>query len=290
MNDYVTVFINSAFAAGNPTAPLSLLFLFFGRMFPIIALSPFLGAKVLPHPVKVFFAMCLFAIFLPMLVNVTLTPLKYDMHLLAMMVKELFVGVILGFLVSMPFSIVQNVGMIIDHQRGGASLMVNDPTIQNQSSPLGTLFNMIMIFIFYYINGPFYFIEAIITSYELIPPDKFFNMSFFGEKTAFWQMIIKLFQTVMDISVRLATPALIAMLMTDVFLGIANRLAPQVQITFLGMPLKSLLGLMVIFIGWNLFVGELGKQGIYWINSIKEAISMMAGYTVSVSVPPLSGN
>lgn len=286
MDDYVLVFINSAFASANPTAPLSLMFLFFGRILPIIVLSPFLGAKVLPHPVKICFALCLFAIFTPMLVNVTLTPLKYDLYLLAMLVKELFVGVIIGFLIAMPFMIVQNVGMIIDHQRGGASLMVNDPTIQNQSSPLGTLFNMIMIFIFYWIDGPFYFIDGLITSYELIPPDKFFNMDFFSADTPFWKMQIRIFQVIMSTSIRLATPALIAMLMTDVFLGIANRLAPQVQITFLGMPLKSLLGLMVIFVGWKLFVGELGKQGVYWLYAVKQAVQMMAGYTTSLTEPP----
>ena len=43
------------------------MFLFMGRILPIIALFPFLEAKVLPRPVKVTFAISLFAIFLTQL-------------------------------------------------------------------------------------------------------------------------------------------------------------------------------------------------------------------------------
>ena len=271
--DYVYLFINSAFYAKNPAAPLTLLFLFMGRILPIIALAPFFGAKVLPHPVKVTFALCLYVIFLPQLLTTTTHPLEFDWMLMIYFFKELFVGFAIGFMISMPFTIVQNAGIMIDHQRGGASLMVNDPTIQNQSSPLGTMFNFVLIYIFFSINGPFYLIEALVTSYEIIPPDAFSGPSFFTKESGFWQMQISLLNKVMIISIQLATPALLAILMTDVFLGIANRLAPQVQITFLGMPLKSLLALGVVFFGWKLFEEELAKQCYEWLNITKNVIT-----------------
>jgi type III secretion protein SpaR/YscT/HrcT len=274
--DYVTLFLNSSFAVGNPMAPLSLLFLFLARMLPIIALSPFFGARVLPHPVKMTFALSLFVVFLPQLLFVTKTPLQFNLQLVMFMLKELFIGFSLGYIISIPFIIVQNAGIIIDHQRGGASLMVNDPTIQNQSSPLGTLFNMVLIVIFFQIDGPFLFLDAIASSYDVIPPDQFFNHKFFIRGSGFWDLQIKLLNKVMVLSIQLATPALLAILMTDMFLGIANRLAPQVQITFLGMPLKSLLALAVVCFGWKLFTEELDKQLHDWINIIKNTITMFA--------------
>lgn len=267
--DYITIFMNSAFAVGELSGITTLFFLFLARMLPIIALSPFFGARVLPHPVKVTFAISLFVIFLPQLLTVTTKPLDFNMISLVYFVKELFIGFTLGYVVSIPFIIVQNAGIIIDHQRGGASLMVNDPTIQNQSSPLGTFFNFILIYVFFRMDGPFLFIDAIVTSYEIIPPDQVFNPNFFLRGSGFWEMQMKLFNKLMIISIQLATPALLAILMTDVFLGIANRLAPQVQITFLGMPLKSLLALAVVFFGWKIFTEELNKQCYDWINAIK---------------------
>ena len=88
-------------------------------------------------------------------------------------------------------------------------------------------------------------------------------------------MQVQILNKVMVVSIQLATPALILMLMTDLFLGIANRLAPQVQITFLGMGLKSLLGLGIVCIGWNLMVGEFGKSVFYWVNAVGDMLRMI---------------
>lgn len=275
MDSYFEVFLNSSLAKGNFLGFMTLLLLFLARMLPIIGQSPFFGARVLPHPVKITFALTLFVIFLPKLLTVTTTPLTYGYFALVMLFKEIFIGFILGFIMGIPFHIVTTAGVLIDHQRGGASLMVNDPTIQNQSSPLGTLFNYVLIYIFFLIDGPFLFIDAIMQSYDVVPPDQFINHQFFAKDSDFWTMEVKLLNAVMTISLRLAAPALLVILMTDVFLGIANRLAPQVQITFLGMPLKSLLALMIVCLGWKLFAEEMGKQGIYWVNQVLDVLRML---------------
>ena len=282
---YLYLFLNSAFNAEQPLAVLTLLFLFLARFLPIIALSPFFGARILPHPVKLTFAISMFVIFLPQLLTVTTTPLGFNPYALVLITKEIFIGLILGMIISMPFNIAQNVGIIIDHQRGGASLMVNDPTIQNQSSPLGTLFNMVLIFLFFLIEGPFIFLNAIISSYDIIPPDKFINPHFFEKSSDFWNMLIRLFNKFMILSMQLCSPALLAILMTDVFLGIANRLAPQVQITFLGMPLKSLLALVVVCFGWKLFSEEMVRQAYNWLDTINATINMFIDPTIQKPTP-----
>lgn len=271
---YAALFLNSAFAKGDFLGAFALLFLFLGRMLPIIALAPFFGARVLPHPVKVTFALSLFVIFLPKLLIVTKTPILFNVTALFLLAKEVFIGFSIGYLVSMPFIVVQNAGIIIDHQRGGASLMVNDPTIQNQSSPLGTMFNLVLIYMFFLIDGPFLLIDIVATSYDIIPPDRFINSDFFRKENAFWKLQMDVLNKVMVVSIQLATPALLIMLMTDLFLGIANRLAPQVQITFLGMALKSLLGLGIVCLGWHLFLQEVNRDSYRWINTISEMLRM----------------
>ena len=263
--DYVTLYMNSTFVNKDPIAFLSLVFLFLGRMLPIISLVPFFGAKVLPHPVKVTFALSLFVICMPQLLNETKTPLTFSLLLVLLMMKEVFIGLLMGFIISIPYIVVQTTGMLIDHQRGGASLMVNDPTIQNQSSPLGTLFNLVLIFIFFTIDGPIMVIDAIFQSYDFVAPDQFINPDLFNEKTKFFTNIVEIFGKTMRIATQLAAPALIAILMTDFFLGVINRLAPQVQITFLGMPLKSLLALMMVFFGWRLFTYQMAIESLNWL-------------------------
>lgn len=271
---YAAMFLNSALAQGDAIAPLSLFFLFLARFLPIIAQAPFFGAKVLPHPVKVAFAIMMFVVFLPHLLAVTTEPITFSPYLVLLMFKEFFIGLLMGYIISMPFAVVQSAGIFIDHQRGGASLMVNDPTIQNQSSPLGTLFNYVLIYMFYVIDAPFLVLESISESYTVIPPNEFFNPQFFNHDTPFFVMQLQLFNKVMVLSIQLATPALLAILMTDVFLGIANRLAPQVQITFLGMPLKSLLALVIVCLGFTVFNSEVIRQTNGWLAQLNQMIQM----------------
>ncbi len=271
-DSYWVNFLNSSIGIENPGSVFILLFLFMARMLPIIAQAPFFGSRVLPHPVKIAFTISLFAIFLPHLLVVTQSPLTFNPLSIALFVKELFIGYLLGLLISMPFTIVQSAGMLIDHQRGGASLMVNDPTIQNQSSPLGTMFNMVLIYIFFMIDGPFLFIDAIMTSYAAIPPDQFFMHQFFHKSSAFSEIMIQLLNATMKMAVQFASPALITILMTDVFLGIANRMAPQVQITFLGLPLKSLLGLTIVTIGWKVLTKQMAIESHNWLNVIDKVL------------------
>lgn len=282
-SNYWYIYINSAFAKGNPSAIFTLFFLFAARILPIIQQSPFFGAKVLPGPVKICFAICLFGVFLPHLVTVSTSMPLYDSLSLLLFVKEMCIGYLIGLLISMPFIIVQSAGLFIDHQRGGASLMINDPTIQNQSSPLGTLFNFVLIVIFYIIDGPFLFIDAIMKSYEIVPPDQFINSMFFQQHSAFREMSTTLLNKIMILALQFSAPALIAILMTDVFLGIANRLATQVQITFLGLPLKSLLALIVLCVGWRVLTGQMVELSYSWLHFTDNLLYM---FNPSAAAPP----
>lgn len=274
--DYVSLYINTAYGHSDLTPFLSLMFLFLGRIFPIIALVPFFGGKVLPRPVKVTFALSLFAIFLPQLIFVTKTPIDFNLTLVFYLAKEVFVGTLIGFLLSIPFIIIQSAGMLIDHQRGGASLMVNDPTIQNQSSPLGTMFNLVLIYLFFLMEGPFIVLNILSESFNILPPDQMMSASIFDERSQVFAKLVGILGNVMIVSTQLAAPALIMILMTDFFLGIANRMAPQVQITFLGMPLKSLLALVVVFFGWKLFNEEIIRQGYQSLNYMFQFIRLFA--------------
>lgn len=243
-------------------------------MYPILNQAPFFGAKILPHPVKVGLGICLFVIFLPQMAVITKLELTFGYPLIALFLKEILVGFLLGYFISMPFIIMQNTGVIIDHQRGASSLMVSDPSTQNQTSPIGTLYNMVLIFLFWYIDGPFKVIDILFNSYTALPPDQFMDMNFFRIDSPFVGELMRIVGKVMILSTQLAAPALIIILMTDFFLGIANRLAPQVQISFLGMPLKSLLALMIVFFGWQLLVQQMAVESGNWLLYLRTLINL----------------
>lgn len=243
-----------------------------------------MGPRVLPNPVKVALGLGLFAAFFPVYAKVVTTKLLFNELLIIYAVKEFVIGMAIGFLMSIPFTIVQSSGFIIDHARGASSLMVSDPAIQNQSSPIGLLFNFILIYVFYYLDGPFLFFEVIQHSYEVIPPDRFFSPLFFTDENLFWKQLIGMLNKFMMLSIQLGAPSIIIILMCDFFLGIANRLAPQVQIIFLGMGLKSMAPLLTMALGWYIFVDQIGKTSIEWVYQTKEMVQIM-GQSVKETTP-----
>jgi len=268
-DDYISLFFNKPGLTTEGLLSVLLLGLF--RIGPIVSIAPFLGSK-LPGGVKMGLALVLTVIFIPQLLHNSTTTFAYDLSFVAYSLKELLMGLILALFVSIPFYIAQGAGSFIDFQRGSSSLQVQDPTMQAQTSSIGVMFNYVMIVIFFNIGGPFLFFDALSESFKIIPVDKMIPAAFFNLSLPFWKMVMGLLSRILAISVQLAAPSLIAILMAEMFLGIANRLAPQVQIVFLGMSLKSLLGLFLLWAGWFFILQQMGDQAVSWIKTIDDAL------------------
>ncbi len=256
-SDYLSMF--NSFPGLTPMGLLTIFFLGFLRIIPIVVLAPFLGAK-LPSPVKVGLSVALTFILLPQLVATSSTPLAFDIYFIGYSLKEFLIGVIFGFLASIPFYVAQASGVLIDFQRGSSAMQVQDPLLQTQISPIGILYNYTLIVLFFQFGGPFLFLDMLLQSYTVIPVDGFFSSGFFHLNLPFWQMIVKLLTKFTLLAIQLSAPSLVAILMADMFLGIANRMAPQVQIAFLGMSIKSLLGLALLWAGWFFVLQQLAFQ------------------------------
>ena len=269
-SDYVSFLLS--FSDVPPASILSIFFLGLMRLAPIVAIAPFLGAK-LPLPVKMGLLIALTAIILPFLITTAGRPAPtFDSTFALYSLKEFLIGFIIAFLVTLPFQIVQASGILIDFLRGSSSLMVTDPLMQNQVSPIGVLYNYIFVVLFYQIDGPFIFLQGLLNSYTLIPIDGFISASFFNAGGHFWKVIFTLITKFTALSIQLAAPSILAILMAEMFLGIANRLAPQVQIAFLGMALKSLLGLALLWAGWFFILQQVAKQSLLWLSSLDQLI------------------
>ena len=272
--NYLSFF--SKFTEFSPTATLSMFFLGMMRIAPIISLAPFFGSKT-PSPVKMGLLIAMTVIFFPQIAVTAKTLIPFDMVFTLLCVKELFIGLLLAILISVPFFMVQSAGVTIDFLRGSSSLQVTDPFTQAQASDLGVLYNYVLIVLFYQIDGPFYFYSALFDSYVMIPADAFLPIDLFNFHHPMWQTIWGIVGRVVAVGIQLAAPSLLAILMTEMFLGIANRLAPQVQIAFLGMSLKSLVGLGILCAAWFFILQQMNKQTFLWLNDMTNIVHTWGG-------------
>lgn len=264
----------SFFSKLSSYAPISTLALFLLGLFriaPIVSMAPFFGSKT-PAPVKMGFLIVLSVIFLPQIALTSKTLVGFNVEFILLCFKELFIGFILALFVSIPFYMAESAGITIDFLRGASSLQVTNPFMQTQTSDIGILYNTVLIVIFYQIDGPFYFFNALFETYRIIPADGWMPPQFFAFGHPFWQTVWGCTNRIMAVGIQLAAPSLLAILMTEMFLGIANRLAPQVQIAFLGMSLKSLVGLAMLCAAWFFILQQMTKQTMLWINDMNRVI------------------
>lgn len=269
-SDYLNFFLSQR--GMTPDALFTLFFLALFRIAPIVAIAPFLGSK-LPGGVKIGLAISLTIVFLPQVLQFSHTQdYAFNIAYVGYGLKELLMGAIIAFFAAVPFYIAQGAGSLIDFMRGSSSLQVPDPFMQTQTSSIGILFNYTLVVIFFQIGGPFYFLDAVSESFRILPIDKVIPTAFFNLNLPFWKAVMGLMTRIFAISVQLAAPSIVSILMAEMFLGIANRLAPQVQIVFLGMSLKSLLGLGLLWAGWFFILQQMGKQSLGWIKNIDDIL------------------
>lgn len=259
----------------QPMTVLAIFFLTLGRVLPIVGLAPFLGSSNVKGPMRIGFALALVAIFLPQNLMVVTHEIGFSWAFIGYFLKELVVGFGLGFLATIPFVIAQMAGSLIDFQRGASSLQVNDPTTQTQTGPVGLLCNFVLIALFFSFDGPFIYLNAVADSYALIPVDGVISSQIINAQNALWIQIYGLAGMMMRIATQLAAPALIGILLTDLFLGIANRLAPQVQIVFLGIALKSWVGLALMTAAWGLMLQVMSKEALGWFQALSWMIQQI---------------
>ena len=271
--DYTHVFLNHPNL--DPLGIFSIFLLILMRLGPIIAMAPFLAAKLAPPIAKVGFAICLTTIFLPFVALQINEPISFNNAFIGYSLKEILIGFFLGFLISIPFYIVQASGVIIDYLRGASIMQAQDPTMQTQASPIGILFNSLLIVIFFQIRGPIIFFNSLLESYNIVPANKYINPLFFNANNSFWKIVFDLGNQVLTLALQLAAPCLVAILMAEMFLGIANRLAPQVQIAFLGMSIKSFLGLSLLWIGLSFLLIQFSKHLDDWLQLTTKLIQYM---------------
>lgn len=248
------------------------LFLAFARIAPIVAVTPFLGAKLIPMVARAGFGIILAIYFLPITLPEVGQVMTFSWYYILLLAKEVMLGILFAIFSMIPFLTAQTTGSVIDFQRGSSMMMAQDITMQIQSSPIGLFYNYFLIAVFFFIGGPLVFFDTIGSSFSFIPIDQLIPPAFFKTTDPMTVKVLGLLGGLFNLAIRLGAPPILAILMTEVFLGIANRLAPQVQIAFLGMPLKSFVGLLFLMLAWAAIFNQLSKETISWFEDLKNLI------------------
>jgi flagellar biosynthetic protein FliR len=258
------------------------------RMIPIVQLVPYLGGKAAPQTVKLALTVALTALVYPVIWGSGAADALPDGTLALSMLlgKELLLGVMCGFVTALVFDSVRVAGQLIDNARGQTQSTSFAPQLPERVSVTGNYLYQLGIVMFLLIGGHRLFIAALIHSFAAIPPQTIPDMG--DHMAAITLGIVRLAADSVTLGVLLAFPVIAAILLTDLCLALINRAAPQINVFFLGMPIKGMLGIFVVLLTLQMFSDRLMDEAITGISFIENFLdsAQVTGGAPSTEVAP----
>ncbi len=220
------------------------IFLIFARMGGFIFLLPIFSGQVMPTQVKVGFAFIISVIIFTSGITDTSVETTTAIQFAILLSKEFIAGLILGFVVYLIFTAFYFAGQIMDYNIGFSMVNVLDPVSQIQVPVTGNLIFYVMSVMLIRTGGLNALLAAFFDSFIKIPIGRI-NLTV---NEGLMQYMVDLTTTYFSLGVRIAAPILVTILIVDVALGVLVKASPQMNVFVVGMPIKLLVGLVILYV------------------------------------------
>jgi flagellar biosynthetic protein FliR len=240
--------------------PLFLLVLV--RASTLFLMLPIFGARDVPAPAKVGFGFLLTIMVMPMLrAGTPVIPQDWGGYALALL-SEIGTGLIIGFAASLIFEGASLAGELIGMQMGFGMAQVFNPAAERSIALIGQLYFLMASFVFFAVNGHHWLVAAFWRSFRHVP------VGALAVSPVIVARIVELASQIFMVAFILAIPIWGILAMVDLVLAIISQSMPQLQVLFLGMPIKILIGLATIMV-------SMGLIGEYLRSAMGRLLSMM---------------
>jgi flagellar biosynthesis protein FliR len=230
--------------ASVTTNQIQAFLLVFVRIATMISLLPIFGSQNIPIHVKAGFAFFISIILFPTIINsgIPVFPVATGLFIL-LIIKEIVIGIIIGFVSSLIFTIVQFAGYLIDVLTGFSFVELVDPFSDTSVSIFGQFNVLIFTILFFALNGHYFLLFAVQKSFAIIPlAHAHFPVG------PIISVLITVVGNIFILGFKFAAPIFVTLLLTQISLAIVSRTVPQINVFFVGMPLNIAIGFYVAII------------------------------------------
>ena len=213
------------------------------RISMFVFVAPFFSQRGIPRMVKMAFALFLTGMIYSM-IGKDHEILQYETvyGYAVIVLKEALTGAIIGYSAVICNSIVDFAGRIMDMETGLSMANLMDPTTGQSGSMSGVLYQYAVTLMLIITGLHRYLISALVETYELIPV----NGAIFNSDKLL-SAVITFATDYITIGFRICLPLFAVMLLLNAVLGIMAKVAPQMNMFAVGMQLKVLVGICVLF-------------------------------------------
>lgn len=164
---------------------------------------------------------------------------------LLILAQQMIIGFAMGFALRLVFSAIDLAGSMISTQMGLGFATAYDPQTASQTPVVSELIGMLAVLMFLAINGHLMVIATLVQSFTVLP------VGLSVVSGASWLNIAQAGGVVFTSGVMLSLPVVVALLITNVALGVLGRVAPQLNLIVIGFPVTILLGFVALYVGMS---------------------------------------
>jgi len=241
------------------------------RVLPVMTLTPMIGGETTPTEVKFGLGVIIALVLVP---QVALERIPQSpVYVVGVLMKELFVGYTLAFIVGRVFDAANVGGQLMDNLSGTNMAQVLVPALQQQVSLYASLKVQLFVTLFLTLDGHHLVINALADSLITVPLDGFPHFS--HGMWPFFQLVARVFGDLFMVALAVCAPVLLAAFLTDLALGMINRVAPQVQVFFIAMQIKPAVSILVVFTAIHLILARAQHEFGDMFKFLREAIRLL---------------
>lgn len=218
------------------------------RLGAMVMAMPLIGTRAVPSRIKVLLSATLAIALSPILPPVP-DWTGFDAVTVLTIIRELVIGVTIGFLLRLVFEAGALAGELIAQGTGLSFAQMADPMRGGSSAVIGQWFYLIFGLLFFTVNGHLALISLLVDSYGALPIG-----TALPDPHALASIAPTFLLTVLRGGVALALPLIVAMLAVNLAFGALARAAPALNPIQLGLPVSVLLGLVLLAV----LAGEMG--------------------------------
>lgn len=228
------------------------------RIGGLMIYGPLFGSPVVPVKVKVLLSFLLGAVTYPVLdasCFAGVQPRLEVWSLTPLIAMELLVGLVIGFVASLPLIALQLSGLITGQQIGLGFAQLYNPTMDDEAEIVGQMLFFMGLSIFLIAGGHQWMILAALDSFRHVP------VGGFAADRPMLDLVTGVTAASLELSLRIVAPLLAIVFLETVAMGFLTKTVPQMNIMSLGFPIRILVGLGVVGVGL-VVISDVAMEGI----------------------------
>lgn len=223
------------------------------RLAPVMVMTPAFGGLGLPSSVRVLLVVALSFVLALGVPSAQLAGVVDVSALWSAALSELVIGALLAFGVLCAFGAFAFAGRLLDLQAGFGVSQLFDPVMRSQVPVLSSAFAQLALVLFFAFDAHHVVMRAASLSLERFPPGAALDVSV-AAPVVFAQLAL-----VFSLGFSLVAPVVFWLLLTEFGLAVLSRVAPQMNVLLLGMPVRLVAAVLGLGLWLKLSARAMGR-------------------------------